>query len=142
MKCCKEKISFYIDGEMAQVEKEAFSRHLEGCSSCAKLVKEFFSQKEMMESLFVKMEALAPVELKSRVMARIEERRAFKWWPVLARRVAVASCMIGLVFALLMGYPKKKEPGYLSQMMTSSIEEKEEAYLLREQSKVFLNRYL
>ncbi len=142
MKCCKEKISFYIDGEMAQAEKEAFIKHLEGCGFCTKLVEELSSQKEMIENLFVRLEAEAPIELKSRVMARIEERRAFNWWPVILRRIAVAGCMAGLVFALMMSYPKKKEEGYMSQIVANSIEEREEAYLLREQTKVFLNRCL
>ncbi|MFH0773912.1 MAG: zf-HC2 domain-containing protein [bacterium] len=142
MKCCKEKISFYIDGEMSGAEKEAFSKHLGLCISCARLVNELHSQKEMVEGLFVGFESSAPIELKSRVMARIEERNAFNWWPVVLRRIAIAGCMAGLVFALMMSHPKKKEEGYLGQMMTNSIEEKEEAYVLREQTKVFLDRYL
>lgn len=79
MKCCKEKISFYIDEEMTQAEKKAFTEHLEGCNFCAKLVQELSGQKEMMENLFAGLEGSAPVELKSRVMARIEERKVFNF---------------------------------------------------------------
>jgi|GEM_PF-2103799 anti-sigma factor RsiW len=101
MERCEKKYSYfaYLEGALTPSEREAFERHLSGCSRCQEnifLVQELLFKVEKDKTL-----TASPYTL-SRIMGRIEQNRISearfrKWQPAIISLVSIAAIVAGML---------------------------------------------
>ena len=108
MKCkeARKFISPYIDNELSQTDKPAFTAHIETCAVCEQELEETKSLDHMFEA---SERFSAPVGLATRVMAGVEETETQGFWKVFAARpfflkaIEVAFALVIVIIGILSG---------------------------------------
>jgi anti-sigma factor (TIGR02949 family) len=85
----RERLSAWLDGELAAEERQEIAAHLEVCPGCQEEMAMF----SRLDAALGTLEAPIPVELTQRVLDRLHPRRRY-WWQSLAM---AASLILGIV---------------------------------------------